>query len=49
MLKNETKPDLKSGSFTRKKKGMKDIDFFKLNETETETKLGEMDEIEEEA
>ena len=42
-------PDLKSGSFTRKKKGEEGYRFFQVMRAETETKLGEMDEIEEEA
>ena len=43
------KPDLKSGGFTRKSKGEEGYRFFQVMRTETETKLGEMDEIEEEA
>ena len=47
--KMKPKPDLKSGGFTRKKKGEEGYRFFQVMRTETETTLGEMDGVEEEA
>jgi len=47
--KMQPKPDLKSGGFTRKKKGEEGYRFFQVMRTETETTLGEMDGVEEEA
>ena len=47
--KMKPKPDLKSGGFSRKKMGEEGYRFFQVMRLETETKLGQMDEIAEQA